>query len=492
MGEKARNRKIRRRSARKAKQQSTSIYFLLWATFTAFSLVIVLLLSISQAILLAQSYRREAALEMSQKGREIQHLVLSEPPKPYEGNKSLYLRMLSTQYDVHIFILNDQGEVLFPQMIDGENATFDFSEEIVELKNKLQGQDSRVVVFESNRRYIYGAEITQYDQTHYLYVEKSLELVLATSTQMRGRGILVAIFTFVFSFAVSSAVSAWLIRPISEMTFKAKKLANGDFNVDFHGADYGREMVDLAEMLNYARDELSKADTMQKQLIANVSHDFKTPLTMIKAYASMIVEISGDNKEKREKHAQIIVDEADRLTSLVNDVLALSKMRAGLEELKMTDVDMSSYLYEILSRFDYLKETQGYHFDVEIEDGLFTRGDELKLGQALYNLIGNAVNYTGDDKCVFVSLKRTDKGLFRFTVKDTGEGIKPEERAEIWRRYYRSSETHKRPVKGTGLGLSIVKTVLDQHQFVCGVESEEGQGSAFFVDFPLIEEAPNA
>ena len=299
---------------------------------------------------------------------------------------------------------------------------------------------------------------------------------------------LVAIFTFVLSFAVSSALSAWLIKPISEMTAKAVRLAGGDFNVDFHGADYGKEMVDLADTLNYARDELSKADQMQKQLIANVSHDFKTPLTMIKGYASMIIEISGDNKEKREKHAQIIVDEADRLASLVNDVLALSKMRAGLEALKLTDIDMSAYLHEILGRFDYLKETQGYQFTLDIEDGLYTRGDELKLGQVLYNLIGNAVNYTGEDKRVYVSLRKTHEHTFRFSVKDTGAGIKPEEIGEIWRRYYRSSETHKRPVKGTGLGLSIVKTVLDQHRFICGVESEPGQGSLFYVDFPLWEE----
>ena len=105
------------------------------------------------------------------------------------------------------------------------------------------------------------------------------------------------------------------------MSEKARKLARGDFGVDFHDRDYSEEMLGLADALNFARDELSKTDTMQKELIANVSHDFKTPLTMIKAYASMIKEISGDIPEKREKHAQVIVDEADRLASLVADIL---------------------------------------------------------------------------------------------------------------------------------------------------------------------------
>ena len=121
----------------------------------------------------------------------------------------------------------------------------------------------------------------------------------------------------------------------------------------------------------------------------------------------------------------------------------------------------------------------------EIEEGLFTCGDEMKLGQVLYNLIGNAVNYTGDDQMVYVRLKQDTDTTFRFSVTDTGKGIKAEEIPEIWNRYYRSAETHKRPVRGTGLGLSIVKTILERHNFVFGVESEVGKGSTFYVVFPL-------
>ena len=227
---------------------------------------------------------------------------------------------------------------------------------------------------------------------------------------------------------------------------------------------------------------------MQKELIANVSHDFKTPLTMIKAYASMIMEISGDIPEKRNKHAQVIVDEADRLTSLVSDVLDLSKIRSGLSEFKKAPVDMSEKVREIMDRFAYLKETQGYAFETEIEEGLIACADEVKIEQALYNLIGNAVNYTGEDKKVYVRLKQTGAEAFRFEVQDTGKGIKSEELAEIWDRYYRSKEMHKRPVQGTGLGLSIVKTVLQMHGFEFGVQSEVGAGSTFYVVFPLYKE----
>jgi signal transduction histidine kinase len=137
-----------------------------------------------------------------------------------------------------------------------------------------------------------------------------------------------------------------------------------------------------------------------------------------------------------------------------------------------------------LARFDYLKDAQGYRFITDIDEDIFVAADEMKIGQALYNLIGNDVNYTGEDKCVYVRLKR-EADVVRFSVVDTGAGIQSEDIATIWERYYRSGETHKRPVGGTGLGLSIVKTVLEKHGFLYGVESEKGKGSTFYVVFPV-------
>ena len=301
---------------------------------------------------------------------------------------------------------------------------------------------------------------------------------------MNVRMILVYIFLLILSFVVTSAVAGWFTNPISQMTKKARRLAEGDFSVDFDGRNYGKEMVELAEALNFARDELSKTDRMQKELIANVSHDFKTPLTMIKGYASMILEISGENPQKREKHARIIIDESDRLASLVNDVLNLSKISSGMVELEHRKLDMSTFIYEILERFSYLRETKGYQFIAEIDEGLVTTADEGKIGQVLYNLIGNAVNYTGEDKKVYVRLKKEEDNTFRFSVTDTGSGIKPEEMANIWDRYYRSSEFHKRPVQGPGLGLSIVKHGAACHHAEIEMESEEGKGTCITIVFP--------
>ena len=472
-------------------QSRTSIYFLLWTIFSVFSLLVVLLFGVSQQAMMVRAYKDEAAREVALKGKKIQTAVLQGPPVGFGDNFSGYVRTLAAVNEVRILILREDGALLFPQEpnIDPSDPEMEeflqFDEEVAAMIAALSKTQERFAVYEGVDEYVYGAKISLYgDSECFLYVGESLSLVQTVANRMKVYLIFGALFLFVTSFAVSSAVAGWLTRPISEITKKAGLLARGDFNVDFHGNDYGSEMVELAETLNFARDELSKTDKMQKELIANVSHDFKTPLTMIKAYASMIMEISGDIPEKRNKHAQVIVDEADRLTSLVSDVLDISKIRSGIEELKREWLDMSACVHTVLERFAYLKDTQGYQFIADVENGIYVYADGVKLEQVLYNLIGNAVNYTGEDKKVYVSLARKEDGKIRFAVRDTGKGIKSEEINEIWDRYYRSREAHKRPVQGTGLGLSIVKTILQRHQLEFGVESELGKGSVFYVEFP--------
>lgn len=476
------------------KQRSTSIYFLVWAVFTALSFLIVLFCGLAQQITILRAYKDEAARDINEKGRSIEAEISRGLPDWAGGNYSGFLRFLARSNDVQIFLLDESGAVLFPQEQNFNPSApeveghLNLMDELSIALEKMQENSTDTVVYEGDRNYVYASEVEFAEGvTFYLYITKSMVLLEDAFASATIRMAMILIFAFILSFALSSAVSGWLTKPITELTEKARSLALGDFEVDFHGAAYGRELVELSEALNFAKDELSKTDRMQKELIANVSHDFKTPLTMIKAYASMIIEISGENPEKRTKHAQVIVDEADRLTSLVNDVLDLSKLRSEMANLQTDVFDISAYTYEVLGRFAYLKDTQGYRFEADIDDGLYTRGDELKLGQVLYNLIGNAVNYTGEDKVVYVRLKRESDTVCRFSVSDTGKGIKPEELNEIWDRYYRSKDTHKRPVQGTGLGLSIVKTILQRHGLEFGVNSEVGKGSTFYVLFPIVE-----
>ena len=469
---------------------------MLWTSFTLVSLVIVLLFGVTQAVQLHNTFEREARRSLTEKGTRINREIREEIPDVFQNNYDAFVRYLSVDNGVQVYILNDDGTTLFPKE-DGADFghygdNYDFTDEIEAHKQQLSEagatwENRKFVVYPVDGGFVYGSTLPSYGNSAkdtYLYVFHSAELTQSVVSQMTARLIWLALFVFIFAFAVSSGVSGLLVRPVDEMTKKAKLLAKGDFSVDFKGNNYSSEMKLLAETLNFARDEISKADSMQKELIANVSHDFKTPLTMIKAYAEMIIEFEGDSAENRKKNAQVIIDEADRMASLVNDVLDLSKIRSGLQELKCELFDVSAHLHTILERFDYLSQRKGYVFEQHIEKGLYTQADSLKIGQVLYNLIGNAVNYTGEDKRVTVTLQK-ENGRIYFAVTDTGKGIAEDELSTIWDRYYRSREAHKRPIQGTGLGLAIVKTILEKHDFEFGVRSKLGGGSTFFVYLPF-------
>ncbi len=302
--------------------------------------------------------------------------------------------------------------------------------------------------------------------------------------------ITVGVIVILLAALVSLNVSQKLTSGLKNLSSTAVRFSKGDFNVEFENAEY-QELASLSDTLNSVRDEVKKSGDFQRDLLANVSHDLKTPLTMIKAYASMIREISGNNPEKRDKHLQVIIDEADRLTGLVNDVLNVSKLTSNLDEIKFKVFNLTEYLYGIINKFEYLQETQGYTFMVDIDPNLYTRADEEKIGQVIYNLLGNAVNYTGSDKTVYISLKlNLSDERIKLSIRDTGKGIAKDDLQDIWNRYYRVKENHQRPVKGTGLGLglNIVKIILKNHSFDYGVESELDKGSTFWVDFPSVPE----
>ena len=490
--EKGLNTKVHVRKQRRGKR-GVSFYAMLFWILSVMSIGLIVLVALALYMSVSRTYKEEVLKELEEQRTYMYMDVISETPASFKSNRSEYVRYLSSRYDAEIFVLDLDGIVALPHIPDviaGETKDpDDYSEQLARLKEELaKSQTKGYVIYEIENAYVYGAQVTLFageDNAHYLYVEKSLDFIQNAFEQIVVRVVSVALILAMLALAISSVLAAWMVKPISDMTEKAKRLAEGDFSVRFRGVAYSKELSELARTLDFARGELSKADALQRELIANVSHDFKTPLTMVKAYASMIMEISGDVKEKRDKHAQVIIDEADRLASLVTDILDLSKLRSGIQQLNVQTVDMSACLQDILERFAYFTEEKNYVFETDVQGGLFTDVDELKIGQVLYNLIGNAVNYTGEDKKVYVSLQKLDESTFRFSVRDTGKGIKEEELETIWDRYYRSSEMHKRPVRGTGLGLSIVKAVLVRHELHFGVESHVGEGSVFFVDFPM-------
>ncbi|MBE6562886.1 MAG: HAMP domain-containing histidine kinase [Ruminococcaceae bacterium] len=271
--------------------------------------------------------------------------------------------------------------------------------------------------------------------------------------------------------------------PFKKMTEKAGRLAEGDYNVKFDGQSF-LEAKQLGDTLTYAASELSKLDVMQKELIANISHDLRTPLTLISGYSEVMRDIPG---EMTAENMQVIIDETARLSSLVSDLLELSRLTEGKQYIETAPFSITKTVEETVSRYSHLTQKDGYTVEFIAESEAYISADKTRVLQVLYNLINNAVNYTGEDKKVTV-VQTVENGIVRISVKDTGEGIPPEMLSMIWERYYKAGDFHKRGKVGTGLGLSIVKKILVMHGANFGVSSEVGKGSTFWFEFPEVTE----
>lgn len=330
-----------------------------------------------------------------------------------------------------------------------------------------------------NKTILYGVKL---ESDTYAFIMASLEPLGATTSILASQLVYVTIGVLLLSFVIAYFISKNISKPIVQMSRSAKRMGNGILNVHFDTNSSIEEINELAVTLNKMNAELVKTDELRRDLMANVSHDLKTPLTMIKAYAEMIRDLD-QQKEKRDTHLNVIIEEADRLNVLVNDILNLSKLQSNIEELNMEEFDLTECINTILKRYDILREKEGYQFIFKQTKPLMIQADRAKMEQVIYNLINNAINYTGKDNKVTIKVKES-KDSIRVQIIDTGKGIKEEDLDVIWDRYYKSSKKHKRNAFGTGLGLSIVKNVLEHHHFNYGVTSKINKGTTFFFDVP--------
>ena len=289
----------------------------------------------------------------------------------------------------------------------------------------------------------------------YIFLFTSLEDIGTTTSLIKNQLIYVTLLAILFSIVIAMFLSRRIAKPISDMTKNAKKLAEGNYNVQFTTTGI-REIDELANTLNYLEQEVSKTDEYRRDLMANVSHDLKTPLTMIKAYAEMIRDITLDNKEKTKENLNVIIDETDRLNILVNDILELSKLQNNQETLNIESFDIVELISDILKRYQIIKETENYNLILESPESIIVKADKKRISQVIYNLINNAINYTGDDLTVTIRITESSKDC-KVEIIDTGKGIDETDLTNIWNRYYKKEKNHKRNVVGTGLGLSIVK-----------------------------------
>ena len=442
--------------------------------FLLFSITILSILWILQTILF-QSFYKE------QKMNDVYYV--SSKLKNYKNNSNFYQEISSLAIDKGVCIeINDNNyDLLYQSNYMGKGCIYNKETTYSYKFDFITNNKSDETYFIKNNKYknetfIYAFRLIN---GQYAFINTSIEPIDGTVFLIRKELIIITIIVLILSYIMAYYLSNHISKPIKNINDKARILATGNFNIEFMTDSKILEIEELSHSLNYAKTELNGMDEMKRDLLANVSHDLKTPLTLIKGTAEMLEDLHKDNPEKRSSDVQTIIEEVDRLTNLVNDILDLSKMNSIQEELMIEDFDLITLIQNIIKRYDVLHETEKYEFIFNYpKDSIVVQADKKKMEQVIYNLINNAIQYTGDDNTIYIDII-IDKDILVKT-RDTGKGIDKKEIPYIWDKYYKNKKKHKRNLVGTGLGLSIVKKILDQHHFSYGVESIKNQGSTFY------------
>lgn len=508
------------RSMKKRKQKKMTLH--IWKYFTVFSIIIMVTLWILQIILFSAYYETMKIKELTTIGNQV---ISDYGSDAFEENteKIAFIQGVSIgvfDEDINIIHYTDtynfKGDSPRPKRFDSgfrnpeeteeadknpnedndrkNDAVFKGHKEIKEMDARrvlelFEGKKGDSVKYtEKHRRFgkmiTYAVRKNVGSECVYVYVRAALPPSNYTIDILRTQLIMVTILSLIVAFILSYFFSKRLIKPIENITKSAEQLAEGNYSTEFDESEYF-ELNRLSDVLNLATKEIKKTETMRNDLMANVSHDLRTPLTIIRSYAEMIRDLSGDNPQKRELHSNVIIKEADRLSHLVTDILDLSKFDSGINQKNIKNICFSDLVESVMTSFQVVAERDGYVIETNIKPDLNVMADERMINQAVYNLVTNAINYTGEDKKISVSVFATDENKIRFEVRDTGRGIPEGEKDFVWDRYYKSSKTHTREVTGSGLGLSIVKNILEVHNAQYGVDSTPGCGSTFWFELDI-------
>lgn len=466
----------------------STLTFKIWLYFFVFAISLFIILWFMQVIFIQSYYSSMKKSEVHKIANNIE--IEYNMSHDYEE----YIDNIAYKNASSIFILDQKGDIIYSSnnssgqasitQVPTRPVTIDSNglvNKILSSSNKKVSYTLRVDRFKTEL-YVYG-KLMQ-DSVNCLVIVSSIDPIDATTTVLQSQLLYITFIALLIASIISIFISRRLSKPIKNINEGAKKLAKGNYDITFEKAGY-KELDDLADTLNFTTKELAKTDKIKKELIANVSHDLKTPLTMIKAYSEMIRDLSGDNKEKREEHLKVIIDETDRLTTLVNDMMDISKIESGLLVLNKEPFDICILVKEIVERFIIANEKSDLNIVTDIPKEVYVKADKSKIQQVLYNLISNAINHSGNSKEIKVKITTFQRKI-KISVIDNGIGIKKEELTHIWSRYYKATKSFKRPDSGSGLGLSIVKNILDIHKVDYGVESEYKKGACFWFELDRI------
>lgn len=460
-----------------------SIRLKLWTGMMVLVLIVLVLLWLFQIVFLESFYTNMRISDIKNKAISIINQQTSanssdiqDKLETFAYNNNLSIEVFNAKGESKFLAGNTSGNMQMPMMRN--NAR------IEAINEALKGNSVSLPVTHprfGNKFMMLGIPAATADGvSEAIAISMPLAAVDETVAILKWQLVYISIILLVASLIISYLLSKNFTRPILDIKRATDRMALGDFSVRIENI-MNDELGELSGKVNYLGQQLSKIDQLRKDLIANVSHELRTPLSLIRGYAETIRDVTGENPEKRTKQLGIIIEETDRLSKIVDDILNLSQLQSGYVELNKFQFSVNETLEKISKNYEVLQEKTGVKLIFDSKNDIMLYADKARIEQVFFNLINNAFSHTKEGGSVTVRIiEKTEK--VRVEIADTGSGIPPEDIPFIWDRYYKADKTGRKKTVGTGLGLAIVKGVLEAHKAGYGVESVVNTGTTFWFE----------
>ncbi|AOT69736.1 sensor histidine kinase [Geosporobacter ferrireducens] len=480
-----------------------SILSKLWFGITAVVLLILLIIWLFQISFLNEFYIRERKSILLNEAQKLRSLMLESDDSSAISQEMLEeIQHFTTSINAIVMIVDKKKDILFvntPGRIFINNREPDkndrrFLAPVLGDKTieRYIAQGEPFVIQKMHSRspegsVIVGVPVFRAEElVGNVVIFTALAPIEEATSILKKQLSIITIFSLCIGTVLALSLAKFFAKPIVNIIDASKRIAKGDFSVEIlHSSN--DEIGVLGETINDLARQLDKIEQLRKDFIANVSHELKTPISLIKAYAEVVKDVDNFDAEDKEQYLQVIIDESDRLNNMVEDILYLSKMESGYSDLVYEKFSLQEILDYIIEKLSYFASKNDIEIVLEMESqNLLIYADKNKIYQVFYNIIDNAIHHSYNHGRIIIKICEKDD-VMRVEVIDNGKGIPKEDLPYIWDRFYKVDKSRKRDSSGTGLGMAIVKNILQAHKFPFGIESEVNKGTVVWIEMPSPE-----
>lgn len=381
--------------------------------------------------------------------------------------------------DATLWIINPSGRMILdsssPVDVETEVVIENFDSTITSGSNYVVGDFFHT--FDEPMLSVFAPITADYKVKGYVVIHKPMSTIQAAANSLLTISYLMLVILFLLSLIILIFFTEIVYIPLRKITEATEQYASGNMHYEFT-VESEDEMGYLAASLSYMASEIARSEDDQKKFVANVSHDFRSPLTSIKGYLEAMID-GTIPPEMHEKYLSIVLNETERLTKLTNSLLTLNNLNTKGIMLNKSDFDINGVIRNVAASFEGTCRERTIAIELVLTgDEMYVFADIDKIQQVLYNLLDNAIKFSHHDSIIKMETTEKHNKIF-VSVKDSGIGIPKDDLKLIWDRFYKSDSSRGKDKKGTGLGLSITKEIIRSHGENINVISTEGVGTEF-------------